>query len=135
MPLSATQTTQVFEILGVPQDGSGDVFASVATLFGAEYETYDMAAIVSRINTKLAALTATQITRVTELLDRFTSITATSPLQVEASSAGQGVIVDHPKERDAIRVALGNVLGIAVPSGGFMAEARRLASGSGSVER
>ena len=135
MPLSATQVTQVFEILGVPQDGSGDVFASVATLFGPAYETYDMAAIVARIDAKLAALTATQITRVTELLDRFNSITATSPLQVEASSAGKGTIVDHPKERDAIRIALGNVLGIAVPSGGFMAEARRLSSGSGSVER
>src|ERR1043165_3485060 len=81
MPLTAQQTTQIFEILGVPQDGSGDVFASVATLFGPAYETYDMAAIVSRINAKLAALTATQITRVTELLDRQTAITATSPLQ------------------------------------------------------
>jgi hypothetical protein len=128
MPLSSTQITQIFEIVGVPQDGNGAVFSSVATLFGPAYENYDMAAIVTQINTKLAALSATQITRCTELLDRFTAITATSPLTISDSSAGKGVIVNHPQERSSIRESLGNLLGIAVPSGGFMAEAKRVSS-------
>ena len=135
MPLTAAQITQVFEILGVPQNGSGDVYPSVATLFGPSFESYDMSAIVTRIGAKLAALSATQITRVTELLDRYTAITATSPLQIHQSDGSAGVIVNHPAERETVRTALGNVLGIAVPAGGFMAEARRMAAGGGSVER
>lgn len=94
-----------------------------------------MAAIVARIDAKLAALTASQLARVTELLDRHTAISATSPLQVHESSGGRGTIVHHPAEREAVRTTLGNVLGIAVPSGGFMAEARRMSAGGGTMER
>ncbi len=135
MPLTAAQTTPIFEILGIPQSGSGDVFGSVATLFGPEFESYDMSAIVSRITAKLAALSAEQITRVTAVLDRHTAITATSPLKMHSSSGASGVIADHPAERDMIRTALGNILGIAVPAGGFMAEAQRGVGGGGIVER
>lgn len=135
MALTAAQTTQVFEILGIPEDGTGEVFASVATLFGSEFESYDMSAIVDRIGDKLDALTASQEARVTELLARHTAISATSPLQVRGSAKATGTLADHPAEREALRVALGNVLGLAVPSGGFMAEAQRLARGGGKVER
>jgi hypothetical protein len=134
MALTAAQVTQVFEVAGVPQDGVGAVFASVATLFGAEFESYDMSAVVARITAKLSALTASQEARVTNLLDRYTAISATSPLQVRGSAAARGTLADYPAEREAIRVALGNVLGIAVPSGGFMAEAQRMARGT-RVER
>jgi hypothetical protein len=132
--LTAAQVTQVFEVVGVPQDGVGEVFASVATLFGAEFESYDMSAVVARITAKLSALTASQESRVTNLLDRYTTISATSPLQVRGSAKTSGTLADHPAEREAIRAALGNVLGIAVPSGGFMAEAQRMARGT-RVER
>ena len=135
MALTAAQTTQVFEILGVPQDGTGEVFASVATLFGAEFESYDMAAIVDKIGDKLDALTASQEARVVELLARHSAITATSPLQVSGTNAARGKLADYPAEREALRTALGNVLGLATPSGGFMAEAQRLARGGGKVER
>jgi len=136
MALSAAQVTQVFEILGVPQAGSGDVIGSVATLFGAEFESYDMSGLVSRITAKLAALTAEQIARATTLLDRHTAITASSPLQVQATSGGsRGILADHPAEREAIRSALGNVIGIAVPAGGFVAEVKRAARGGGRVGR
>ena len=135
MPLTAAQTTQIFEILGIPESGSGDVFASLATLFGPAHETYDMAGVVTRVNARLAALSGTQLARVSELLDRHTTISATSPLSVAQSSAGKGTLVHHPAEREAIRHALGNILGIAVPAGGFMAEARRLFDGVGKVER
>jgi len=135
MALTAAQITQVFEVLGVPQDGTGEVFASVATLFGAEFESYDMSAVVARITAKLGALTSPQEARVTNLLDRHTAISATSPLQVRGSAKASGTLADHPAERDAIRTALGNVVGLAVPSGGFMAEAQRLAQGGGRVER
>ena len=136
MSLTTAQITQVYEILGVPQDGAGEVFGSVATLFGPAYETYDMSAIVSKINTKLAGLTSEQIARVTTLLDRHTTIGNSSPLQVSAAAGGaKGTLADYPAERETIRSALGNILGIAVPSGGFVAEAKRAAQGSGRIAR
>jgi len=126
MALTAAQITQVFEILGVPQSGSGEVFGSVATLFGAEFESYDMAGVVSRIGARLAALSAEQIARVTTLLDRHTSITASSPLQVSEAGGARGVLANHPAERAQIREAIVNIVGLAVPSGGFAAEAQRI---------
>ncbi|HYG77795.1 MAG TPA: hypothetical protein VEK08_22505 [Planctomycetota bacterium] len=136
MPLTAAQSTQIFEILGIPQAGSGAVVGSVATLFGPQFETYDMLGIVTQINSRIVALSAEQITRITALLDRYSTITASSPLQIQASSGGaRGVLADHPAEREAIRAALGNVLGVAVPSGGFVAEAQRQARGGGTVIR
>lgn len=135
MPLTAAQTTHIFEILGVPQSGAGEVFASVATLFGAEYESYDMSSVVTKIGATLAALSAEQIARVTTLLDRHTAITSSSPVEVRESAEAKGTLANHPAEREYIRSALGNILGLAVPSGGFMAEAMRLARGGGIVER
>jgi hypothetical protein len=135
MALTAAQTTQVFEILGVPEDGTGEVFASVATMFGAEFESYDMAAVVAKIGDKLEGLSASQEARVAELLARHAAISATSPVKVRGSAKASGTLADHPAEREAIRVALGNVLGVAVPSGGFLAEAQRAARGGGRVER
>jgi hypothetical protein len=135
MPLTAAQTTQFFQILGIPQDGSGDVFSSVASLFGPAYESYDLSAIVTRINTKLTALSATQLTRVTELLDRHTAITATSPLAVNESAGTRGTLSNHASERKAIRHELCNIAGIAIPAGGFAAEADRMTRGAGTIER
>jgi len=130
MSLTAAQITQVYEILGVPQDGTGEIFGAVATLFGPEYETYDMSAIVSKIDAKLAALTSEQIARVTTLLDRHTTIGNSSTLQVSAAAGGaKGTLADYPAEREMIRSALGNILGVAVPSGGFVAEAKRAQGG------
>jgi hypothetical protein len=135
MSLTAAQTTQLFQILGIPQSGGGDVYASLATLFGPAFETYDLSAVVARVNDRLAALSATQTARVTELLDRHTALTASSPLAVRSAAGTSGTLSDHPAERKAIRDELCNITGIAVPAGGFAAEARRLSGGAGALER
>ena len=123
MALTAAQTTQIYEIFGVPQNGSGAVVSAVATIFGPVCESLDMSGLITRIDAKLSALTTEQIARVTALLLRWDAITSTSPLRVTQSAATRGIAVDHPAERASIRAALGNIIGIAVPSGGFVAEA------------
>ncbi|MEI6235350.1 MAG: hypothetical protein WCT04_20020 [Planctomycetota bacterium] len=125
MALTDAQTTQIFGIFGVPQNGSGTVVDAVATVFGPACESVDMSAIVARINAKLTALNSEQITRVGALLLRWDAITSTSPLRVTRSASTSGVAVDHPAERAAIRTALSNIIGVAVTSGGFAAEAAR----------
>jgi len=123
MALTAAQTTQIYEILGVPQNGSGAVISAMATIFGPVFESMDMSTLVTKINAKLTALTAEQIARVTPLLLHWDAITSTSPLRVTQSASTRGTAVDHPAERAAIRSALSNIIGVAVPSGGFAAEA------------
>ena len=135
MPLSSDQTTQVFQILGIPQGGTGHVIGSVATLFGPAYESYDMQAVVALVNARLAGLSAPQETRLTALLARWDAIGSTSPLRVNAAGDTRGELADHPAEREAIRHALADVAGIAVPAGGFAAEARRMTGGSGEISR
>jgi hypothetical protein len=130
MSLSAAQITQVFEVLGVPQNGSGDVIGSVATLFGPAWETYDVSSIVTRVNARIAALTSAQETRVAGLLERWDAIGATSPLHVVEAADARGTLANHPAERAAIRYALANIIGVAAPSGGFAEEAQRLAGGA-----
>lgn len=125
MALSAAQTTQLFEIFGVPQNGSGAVVSAVATIFGPVFESLDMSSLVTRINAKLIALSAEQIARVTTLLLRWDAVTSTSPLRVTQASNTRGIAADHPAERVAIRAALSNIIGVSVPAGGFAAEAAR----------
>jgi hypothetical protein len=134
MSLSADQVTQVFEILGVPQDGVGATFEHLATRFGPEFESFDLSAVVTHITTKLNALTTSQLDRVTPLLTRWDALTSTSPLQVLTASGSAGTLADYPAERAQIRASLSNILGIYVPKGGFAAETARVL-GAGSVTR
>lgn len=133
MALSDAQAAQVFEIFGVPQGGRGEVVASVATLFGPAWESYDLAGVVTLLNERLAALTAAQETRVAALLVRWDAIGSTSPLKVDASAPSHGTLADHPAERAALRLALADLIGFAAPSGGFAAEARRVNCGPGVI--
>lgn len=135
MALSAAQITQVFEIFGVPENGSGEVVAGLTTLFGPAGESYDLSAITALLNAKLSALSASLETRVVALLDRWDVVTSTSPLRLETVPEGRGTVVDHPAEREAIRNTLADLIGFVVPSGGFAAEARRRLSGGGTLTR
>ncbi|HEY3323178.1 MAG TPA: hypothetical protein VGP72_22180 [Planctomycetota bacterium] len=129
MALSAGQVTQVFEILGVPQDGDAEFFSALAEHDGPAYDGVNLSVLVGKINAKLTALTAEQIVRVSALLSRHTAITSSSPMQLSAAGSARGKLADYPAEREAIRTALGNILGVAVPSGGLMAEAQRKRGG------
>ncbi|MCZ7646925.1 MAG: hypothetical protein M5U26_16825 [Planctomycetota bacterium] len=135
MALTAEQTTQIFEMLGIPEGGNGAVLSSVATLFGPAYESYEMSGFVDLVNARLAGLSASQEARVGELLARWSAIGATSPLTVAAEGAARGTLADHPAERAHLRLALANVIGIAVSSGGFAREAWTAGGGGARVAR
>ena len=125
MALTTAQTTHLFEIFGIPQNGAGDIFASVVTLFGPEYETYDLSGIVSKLNTRISVLSAAQEARITALLTRWDTLTSYNPIKLEQAGDVQGTIADYEQERANIRKALSDILGFSTPSGGFAAEAKR----------
>ena len=59
------------------------------------------------------------------LISRFMEIEV-SPSKVTSSAAGTGGrLADHDVERENIRQALSNIIGLAVPEGGFIAEIQR----------
>ena len=85
MALTSAQITQVYEILGVPQNGVGQVVGAIATPFGPVCDSCDFGALITKIDARLAALTTTQIARVGNLLTRWDAIGSTSPLRVSGS--------------------------------------------------
>src|SRR6185295_8488421 len=123
MALSAAQITQVYEILGVPQSGSAEIVGAMATPFGPVCDSCDLSALVTRIDARLAALSTTQIARVSSLLTRWDAITSSSPLQVSGPGHSGGTVADHPQERANIRREIINLVGVFVPNGGFANEA------------
>lgn len=117
MPLSATNISLVFEIMGVPQNGTLYASSRLASLWGPAAETYDFSAIVTMLNTALAALTATQITRVEALLADWTANDLSiSELSINrSSSSALGVIVDDSTRAAKIRARLVSIIGFSAP--------------------
>ena len=76
------------------------------------------------IDAKLVVMTAETQSAIESLIDEFLPI-HTSPLKVQGSVDGsKGTLVDHEAQRENIRQACANILGVAVPRGGFLAEVR-----------
>lgn len=135
MSLSAEEITKCFEIIGLPQSGKMTVITgfthipgrSLAATWSPTYTEGDCADLVAKVTTKLTTeLTATQETIVKALLANWDTIGSTSPLRVESAgvSGTSGVLHDAAKERRNIRNEIGQIIGLWVPDGGFIADAQ-----------
>ena len=123
MALDADETTQTFEIFGIPQSGSAYHTYAITTLWGPFGQAYDCSAIVTQLTTILTALTASQLVRVRLVLVRWNEVTSFSPLAiVEGSAGGKGRIVDYDEERKKMRRTLSNIIGFSTPPEGFSIE-------------
>lgn len=121
MTLTADQISQTYEIFGIPQGGTAFVASKLISLFGPSGESYDFSIVITALNTKLAALTTNQITRVEVLLTRWLEINGFTPLRVSKGSSGaEGELVNYENERNNIRRLMGNLIGFACPEGGFI---------------
>ena len=137
MAWSTLKTYKVFQIFGVPQGGSAFDATAISTLYGPFGEPYEFAALVTNFQTKITAAVADsdKVTLLETLLTRRDAIGPTSPVVINKSSGGaEGVIADHPGEREAIRRELGSILGVSAPKGGYMME-RAYNSGGYGVSR
>lgn len=121
------EQAQIFEIFGVPQGGSGVIVTSLSHLppslaaaWEATWSAGDFSGVVTQILAHLNAATEAQRTRVRALLTQWTELAPTGTLQLRGA-----VQVDMAHELDRLRASLGNLLGVAVPPGGFLGEARR----------
>jgi len=135
MALTDAQTATVFVILGVPQGGAGAVAEQVVSIRGPLYENFDFAGLITAINTKIAALSSDQETLVGALLTRWDELKSYSVVRIKRSGSASGTLADYPQERENIRRDLGNILGMVVPTGGFVAEMRRAFGGGHRIVR
>lgn len=135
MALTPAQKSQVYEIFGIPESGTGYIASQLTSLYGPAGESYDFNAVVTMLNLRLDALSTLEAaavlagstggeTRLTALLSRWTTLTSYDPLQVNEASGAKGTLVDYPKERKNIRKAMCNIIGFSCPAGGFETEQR-----------
>jgi hypothetical protein len=124
MALSAANISKVYELLGIPQGGAGVIVTSLshvppslAQAWTSTYTEGDFAEIVTKINARLAALSAETQTLVEAWLTQWDSIKTATSLKLSGE-----VEMDFEEEAQKCREAVGNLAGIAVPFGGFLKE-------------
>jgi len=132
MPLSAARrVTLIGEILGLPLDANGTIVTALTHFPFSNVQVWEPAFnhgtytnLIAAIDAKLLAMTAEAQAAIESLVDEFLPI-HTSPLKVDGSVDGsKGRLIDHEAQRENIRQSCANILGIAVPRGGFLAEVR-----------
>ena len=130
MALSTTEQSTLFQIMSLPENGACLIvtalvhwpYSSTQT-WNPNYNTGDMSNMVAAIRNLMTTCSAGQETALKARIVDWNTVGPCNPLKVEAVAGGpSGCLVDNDKLRQNIRVEVGNVLGVAVPPGGFLAE-------------
>lgn len=138
--LSGDEKVVLREIYGIP---NGDALAftsfthilpTLAKIWEPTYTIGNFAQAWAVVETRLEALSSFEINRVRVHLTEWDDIGPTTVTRITKSQNGdEGLITDANQERENIREAVGNIIGLVVPQGGFYAEMkRRLAYTTGS---
>lgn len=133
MALTAAQISKVFEVIALPESGSTTLVTNLVhypytntSTWEPCWNTGDLSGLVARIKVNISLMNATTETIVTGLLTTWDDIGSTNPLRVTSSQQAAGVLVDNDKQRELIRQRVGNLIGLAVPQGGFLGEMQRV---------
>lgn len=125
-PLSTTEIFKCFKIFRLPIAGSATVPFRVVSLYGPTQEAYSFTQLVTSLTTILNATTDDQNTAIRALIATWDNETLDSNITFVDSDAGtNGRLYNADALREQIRQALADIIGFAVPSGGFMAEVSR----------
>jgi hypothetical protein len=127
------------EIYGIPRL-SGVAFTSfthipplLAKIWEPTYTIADFSDAWNAVMAQVNQLNAYEISRLrTPHFARWDEIGPTSVTRITSSQGGDaGLITDDERERELIREAVGNIVGLVVPQGGFYADLKvRLAYSS-----
>src|SRR6185312_12956041 len=123
-PGTPQETTLIFQIFGIPQNGSAFVVSRIISLYGPGGNIYDFTAIVTQLNSLLGNIqAATQYPNVQACLVEWAAITDWSEIQVDSDNNSRGKLVDHARRRRLVRKTLANIIGFYVPEDGFFTDA------------
>ena len=117
MALTADQTAQLYQLLGVPQQGSIRVQLDWTSGSLEEPLTDTIASgtitnLITAITAALAALSSNQETRMGVILTAYIAIDAGSPMRLVE---GDGETVNHRKQIRNLRKEAMNILGVYIP--------------------
>lgn len=135
MALSAANRIKVYEIIGLPPDTDTAVITtSLAHMPVTQLQDYeptfthqDISSLRTSIDAALADMSAETQAVVEGYLTEWDDIGSTSPMVVDEADNGiKGRIVDHEASRNLIRQRVGNMCGVYVPPGGWIAELHRM---------
>ena len=71
MALSDANIAKVYEIVGLPQQGSASVVEQLASLRGPTAETFDFDAVITMFDERIAAISSDQQDLVEDLIARW----------------------------------------------------------------
>lgn len=134
MSLTSGETTLLYELLGIPECDEGLWVPQMASLTGPFSETFEWASIKTDLESRLSTMAGDSTgreARVQTLLATYTTISQDPMVVSQSASGARGALVDRPRQVQQLRDAVATIIGIAVPSGGFIAE-MRLRSGGGT---
>lgn len=139
MSLSATNRVLVYEVIGLPPEGTEHTIATtLAHLPVTQLQTWEptfthstITNLRTSIDANLATISAETQVRIETFLEDWLDVSV-SELSVDTADNGvKGQIVNDDKRRENIRQRIGNLVGIWVPKGGWMAEIGRLYTPTG----
>lgn len=139
MAFTATEKTQIYQIMGITEDGIVTIPHQLVGLWGPYQESYSMTAVVTALEARLTVIgaNATAYAMCQGILTAYyTTIGDSSQTRITSDGGTSGVIADDKAELEYLRRKLCNILGFYCPKGGFMAEIdSRFGSSGGRVVR
>lgn len=131
----------IYVMLGLPEqntvliiDGLTQRSKENYTGFSPTYVTGDYSAIHTQVEARLAALTAESETEATALSVEWDAITSYDPMRItDGENNAKGNIINNPEKRGNIVRRMMNCIGIAIPAGGWVADAYKAGGSNGVV--
>lgn len=127
MAFSATETTQIFQMFGVPETGTVTVVHHMVSLWGPYAENYDLSGVVTALTARITAINANASALVMAqgvLTAYYTTVGDNSQVRITADGSTTGVLADDKAELEYYRTKLSNILGFFCPRGGYTQELR-----------
>lgn len=123
MALDANDTARIYDLFGIPQAGTVWQTYALDSLFGPFGEEYTFSSIITELDARLVALTATQELHVEAAVDEYETITPFGNLEIHKSASGsEGRIIDDEDKIERIRQYCARKVGFKVPVGGYLRE-------------
>ena len=121
--LDSTEIHKIFKMVRLPQSGAATVAQRLVSLFGPSQDPYSFSATVTALNGILTATSDDQNVTLRALIAIWDAEQLdVNDTEIQSDGGTSGNVYSASKRRANIRTTIGDVLGFAIPTGGFMPE-------------
>lgn len=119
-----TKIAKIFTIFNLPQKDAAFASLGLVTIFGPSGETFDLKGIKDQVDLVLAAATSEEETLIDDAIKEWDDVRH-SEQEIGEDDGARGVLFSGQKRRDLIRSEIATILGIWIPTGGFVGQFQR----------